>query len=598
MANFPGLVFTDAGRDILAKAIAGQPLVFTRVALGSGADPGPADALTGLVSEELNVQIESFEMVGDGTSKIRAVVTNANLDTGFFAREIGIFAQDPDTLVDVLYAYSNAGGQADFMPASGGATVVEQVLDLYAVISNASNVSAVINEFITLATVAMVDELRPFLLPDGGLEHQLLRKASDANGDAEWVDPNVALGARVTLIGPDLVFPGSSNTYTITNFDDFSTYAVSTNVGTVSRSDEVITLDIGAGETAEGVILSIERDGATATYQLAIGAQSVAQPSILSPADGATNVGETPTLTTSGFQTYPGGADTHASTDWQVATDSGFTAVVFESLADASNLEAITVPTATLSESTTYYVRARHNGSTLGASPYSATVSFTTDASFFNQDQVVAQWNVIGHPSVPSATALGYIPSLNKFLLSDSNLSNDFYLLDYSDPTVSTVFATTAEFERVSGLVFDGTDVWTCEEGGKFLRYTTSGQLVETLTVNYLFPTALAFDGTNLITYSQDDYLIRVHSGKTMSVASSFAAPSANLAGLTVHNGDLYSSDSGTDKIYKHLGISGTIDYSFAAPDNNPRGLVFAQGTMFSVGSGTGANVLYKHGEA
>jgi hypothetical protein len=464
MANFPGLILTDAGRNLQAKAQIGQQLNFTRVALGDGSMPANPESLTALVSEEKSLSIQSFEVLGDGTSKIRAILTNEGVTQGFFVREIGVFAQDPDTLEETLYSYANSGVQSDFLPAEGGATVVEQIFDLITVIGTATNVTAVIDDYITIATKADIEEIRPYILPEGGLVGQLLRKATNAEGDTEWFDPSEGLGVRVasiaetrtaiagqtvfnlaetrtnglavyvegvrlrndewqalnatqvqldspltdgtkvefinneevgtvgvtsvTLTGPDLVFPGSSNTYTITNYDGFSTYAVTTDVGTVSRSNETITLDIDAAETADQLNLSVERNGATVVFQIAVGDQSVAQPEILSPVDGATDIGSGPTLTTLAFLTYPNGADTHASTDWQIATDSGFTAIVYESLADTSNLESIAVPSGTLSTSTTYYVRARHNGTTLGASPYSETVSFTTAASFYPGTEV------------------------------------------------------------------------------------------------------------------------------------------------------------------------------------------------------------------
>lgn len=458
MANFPGLILTDAGRDILAKALTGQTLTFTRVALGDGTEPATPETLTALVNELQTISIQSFEVIGDGTSKIRAILTNVGITTGFFVREIGVFAQDPDTLQEVLYSYANSGSQSDFMPAEGGATIVEQVFDLFTVVDTATTVTAVIDDFITIATKSDIEEIRPYIMPTGGLVGQLLRKASNAEGDTEWFNPSegldvlvasisetrtatagqrtfnlattitnglavyvegvrlrsdewVALNvtqvqldvglpagtkvefinneevgqfvvASVSLVGPSLVFPGSSNTYTITDFDGFSTYVVTSDIGTVSRTNETITLDIGAAEPAGNLNLVVERNGAAVTFQVAIGAQSVAQPEILNPADGAIDVGSGVTVTTSAFLTYPNGADTHASTDWQIATDTGFTAIVFESLADATNLEAIDVPSGTFNTSTVYYIRARHNATTLGASPYSATVSFTTDDVF------------------------------------------------------------------------------------------------------------------------------------------------------------------------------------------------------------------------
>jgi len=106
-------------------------------------------------------------------------------------------------------------------------------------------------------------------------------------------------------------------------------------------------------------------------------------PTITSPANNATDIGEEPTITTSAFS-VTGPSDTHVSTDWQIATDAAFTNIVYESLDDASNLTSLDVPAGNLQDgTTTYYVRVRHTGSTLGDSDFSSDIEFTTSASFF-----------------------------------------------------------------------------------------------------------------------------------------------------------------------------------------------------------------------
>lgn len=345
MANFSGLILTDRGRDILAAALTGETLTFTRVALGDGLAPANPEALATLVSEKRNAPIQSFAVIGNGTSRIRAIVTNVGLAAGFFAREVGVFATDPDTGSETLYAYANAGDQADYLPAAGGATIVEQLFDLITVVDTAPNVVAVINDSLIYATK---DEL-----------------------------------TGVALEGDTLVFPGSTNSYLITNFSSFATYSVSSDIGTATVTGDTVSLVIDAGQASGGLNMIVVRDGYEYVFRIAIGEQSVAQPVIENPAQGVTDVGSGVTLTTSEFLTYPENADTHASTDWQVATDTGFTAIVFQSLADASNLEAIAVPSGTFDPSTTYYARARHNGTTLGASAYSPTRTFTTKENFY-----------------------------------------------------------------------------------------------------------------------------------------------------------------------------------------------------------------------
>ncbi|MDM7320218.1 MAG: phage tail protein [Fervidobacterium sp.] len=151
MANFGGTILTTRGRNLLAKALTGTQLQFTRIGLGDGvwdANTNP-ETLTALVSEKLSLQIQSLQIAGDGTARLRFVLTNQGLQQGFFLREIGIFARDPD-LGEILYAVTYASNP-DFIPAAGLVSV-ENVVDIYTVVSNAQNITAVISDTVILAT--------------------------------------------------------------------------------------------------------------------------------------------------------------------------------------------------------------------------------------------------------------------------------------------------------------------------------------------------------------------------------------------------------------------------------------------------------------
>jgi hypothetical protein len=105
----------------------------------------------------------------------------------------------------------------------------------------------------------------------------------------------------------------------------------------------------------------------------------ITTPSITSPTTGAIDQGSVVSITSDAFVVTPNGADTHVSSDWQVATDSNFFNIVSQSIADTSNLTSYNV--SGLSTSTTYYARVRYNGSTL-TSEYSSAISFTTASAF------------------------------------------------------------------------------------------------------------------------------------------------------------------------------------------------------------------------
>lgn len=97
---------------------------------------------------------------------------------------------------------------------------------------------------------------------------------------------------------------------------------------------------------------------------------------ISTPTNGETNVNIDLTITTEAF-TSPF-SEAHVSTDWVVLSSDG-TTVIWQSLADTTNLVSVTLPAGTLQEETSYIVRARHTGSILGEFPWSSDVSFTTE---------------------------------------------------------------------------------------------------------------------------------------------------------------------------------------------------------------------------
>ena len=62
-----------------------------------------------------------------------------------YYRELGLYAEDPDPEVgEVLYCYGNCGDLAEWIPPSGGATIVEKTIDIVTAIGTATNVTAYI----------------------------------------------------------------------------------------------------------------------------------------------------------------------------------------------------------------------------------------------------------------------------------------------------------------------------------------------------------------------------------------------------------------------------------------------------------------------
>ena len=149
MAIFGGVELTNAGKILLAKAMTGKTLKFTKGYAGSGTLPeGQSIAeLTDLISPRREMDITNMEVPADiGVAKITLMLTNKDLIQGFMLREIGLFAEDPDTGESVLYCYCNAGDTGDPIPGQDGSDAVYYGFNISVFIEQVKDVTAVFAE--------------------------------------------------------------------------------------------------------------------------------------------------------------------------------------------------------------------------------------------------------------------------------------------------------------------------------------------------------------------------------------------------------------------------------------------------------------------
>lgn len=147
MAAFINNDITAAGLIVLAKGAAGEKINYTRIVLGDGyLEEGQTPrSLTEVVSPKASIDITKLKVNTDGTVAVGGVFTNDQTNEGFFYRELGLYAEDPDPDVgEVLYCYGNCGDLAEWIPPTGGATIVEKTIDIVTVIGTATNVTAYI----------------------------------------------------------------------------------------------------------------------------------------------------------------------------------------------------------------------------------------------------------------------------------------------------------------------------------------------------------------------------------------------------------------------------------------------------------------------
>lgn len=176
---------TAAGRNMIAAAVNGDEILFTRIVLGDGVFTGDdAAGATGVLSpvEELPI---SGHSVSNNVATLAGIYNNANEQTGFFFREIGVYAEN-STNDEVLFAYGYApdDGQADWIPPTGGSTVIEKQVELHIPIGNATNVSAFLDPGAS-ATLTDYEELRRLCRQAVATANDALAAAGEAWGYAD-----------------------------------------------------------------------------------------------------------------------------------------------------------------------------------------------------------------------------------------------------------------------------------------------------------------------------------------------------------------------------------------------------------------------------
>nr|DAK31940.1 MAG TPA: LONG TAIL FIBER PROTEIN [Caudoviricetes sp.] len=157
MAQFPILRLTRAGHELSGMSQGGGKLIFVRAELGDGqiGEGESVENLTALKHRVMQLPLQGYLNEGNGKARLRFVVENSSLTAGFFNREIGIFAK-MEGGEEQLYAYTNAGNYADYIP-SKDTPIDGEIIDLHIIIGNASNVT-IVTENSAYATQADLKE--------------------------------------------------------------------------------------------------------------------------------------------------------------------------------------------------------------------------------------------------------------------------------------------------------------------------------------------------------------------------------------------------------------------------------------------------------
>ena len=142
---YPNTRLTNYGRELIARSQAtGKKLQYIKLVTGDGQlDNQNINTMTSVLAPKLECPFTSGgEFVGDGQFRIEFAVGNNTVNSGFFARELGVYANlegESDSAAKLI-AYSNGGNYASYIP-SKETPINSKVFSLDVVIGNSTNVT-------------------------------------------------------------------------------------------------------------------------------------------------------------------------------------------------------------------------------------------------------------------------------------------------------------------------------------------------------------------------------------------------------------------------------------------------------------------------
>jgi len=180
---------TTLGLAAMAQAEAtGTPVTLTEMAVGDGnGNPvTPTESQTTLVRELFRATINRVFQSPTEPNRFTAELVIPASTGGFVLREVGVFDADGS-----LFAVGNLPDT--YKPVDSEGAFADTVVRLEFMVTNADVVTLQIDPNVAVATQQWISNhvTAAFMIP-GGTTHQILRKASNADGDTEWADPTDA----------------------------------------------------------------------------------------------------------------------------------------------------------------------------------------------------------------------------------------------------------------------------------------------------------------------------------------------------------------------------------------------------------------------
>lgn len=195
MAKYPAVITTMAGTNTIAEANASkQALIFTKIVIGAGDMPASIPRATALTDKRLELAITKSVKTGDGQFMVQGLLSNKNLEAGFYAREIGLMAKAGENGQEVLFSYTNGGNYVDYIPDKN-TPMDSYTFTITTVIGNAEKVQAVVSD----NGVASVHDLEAHNSDEHAHDNRFNAIIQQVNNMLTTVDDSDSLAKAPTL---------------------------------------------------------------------------------------------------------------------------------------------------------------------------------------------------------------------------------------------------------------------------------------------------------------------------------------------------------------------------------------------------------------
>ena len=199
--GFEKVYITKDGSLLAAKTLQGKKVEFDHAEIGSGTLTGDARDKKALTTKVLECSLNNIKILKDTQAQISFSFRNIDANSAFYFREIGLFAIDPDTKAKVLYAYANAGANAEYINNSV-TELIEKNIDITVLVDNTENINITLDPnqiYVTENELKeAIEKAREFV----GKNYGIRRKIKDNTSSAwERICDNIGLIANATKDG-------------------------------------------------------------------------------------------------------------------------------------------------------------------------------------------------------------------------------------------------------------------------------------------------------------------------------------------------------------------------------------------------------------